>query len=235
MANAIIVGVGPGLGAALARRFARGGCDVALMARSESSLAPVAKEVEGLGRRAVQITVDAGDAASVASAFARAKAELGAADVLVYNAGAFKMGSLLELKPEDFESCLRINCTGGFLASREVLPDMVARGRGTVLFTGATASLRGSGNFACLAVGKFGLRALAQSMARELGPRGVHVAHVVIDGQIATPRARAMWPDRDPSTLLSPEAIAETYWQLHVQDKTCWTLELDIRPNSEKF
>src|SRR3954462_6670350 len=117
MPTAIVVGVGPGLGAALARRFARGGCDVVLMARSEANLAPVAKEVEALGRRAVSITVDAGSAPSVSSAFARAKAEAGAADGLVYNAGVFKMASLLDLSPEDFESCLRINCTGGFLAS----------------------------------------------------------------------------------------------------------------------
>lgn len=235
MATTIVVGVGPGLGASLARRFARGGMDLALMARSEQSLAPVAKEVQAMGRRVASIAVDAGDPASVAAAFARAKSELGSADVLVYNAGAFQRASLLELSPDDFERCLRVNCTGGFLAAREVLPDMVSRGRGTVLFTGATASLRGSAQFAGLAVGKFGLRALAQSMARELGPRGVHVAHVVIDGQIDTPRVRAMMPGRDPSTLLSPDAIADTYWQLHVQEPSCWTQELDLRPSVEKF
>jgi NAD(P)-dependent dehydrogenase (short-subunit alcohol dehydrogenase family) len=235
MATTIVVGVGPGLGAALARRFARGGMDVALMARSEASLRPIASEIQALGRRAAVVTVDAGDPASVAAAFARAKTELGTADVLVYNAGAFQRAGILELSPDDFERCLRINCTGGFLAAREVLPDMVSRGRGTVLFTGATASLRGSAQFAGLSVGKFGLRALAQSMARELGPRGVHVAHVVIDGQIDTPRVRQMMPGRDPSTLLSPDAIAETYWQLHAQQPTCWTHELDIRPSVEKF
>ena len=209
--------------------------DVALMARSEGNLAPSAKEVTALGRRAAAITVDAGDHASVAAAFARAKAELGAADVLVYNAGAFKMASLAELPPEEFESCLRINCTGGFFAARQVLPDMAARGSGTILFTGATASLRGSANFAALAVGKFGLRALAQSMAREYAPKGIHVAHVIIDGQIDTPRGRQMMPNRDPSTMLSPDALAETYWQLHAQARSAWTLELDVRPNTEKF
>jgi NAD(P)-dependent dehydrogenase (short-subunit alcohol dehydrogenase family) len=128
-----------------------------------------------------------------------------------------------------------VNCTGAFLAAKQVLPDMLARGRGTILLTGATASLRGSAGYACLAVGKFGLRALAQSMARELGPRGIHVAHVVIDGQIDTPSLRAMARDRATETMLSPDALAETYWQLHAQAPTCWTLELDVRPRTERF
>ena len=235
MPTAAVLGVGPGLGAALARRFARGGLDVALMARSEASLAPVELEVTSLGRRAHSILVDAGDDASVAAAFERAKAELGAPEVFIYNAGAFQRGSIVDTPLEEFERCLRVNCTGAFLAAKRVLPDMLKRGRGTILLTGATASLRGSANFACLAVGKFGLRALAQSMARELGPRGIHVAHVIIDGQIDTPGLRAMAPERGIETLLSPDAIAETYWQLHVQAPTCWTLELDIRPCTERF
>jgi NAD(P)-dependent dehydrogenase (short-subunit alcohol dehydrogenase family) len=115
------------------------------------------------------------------------------------------------------------------------LPPMIARQRGTILLTGATASLRGSANFSCLAVGKFGLRALAQALAREFGPQGVHVAHVVIDGVIDTPRVRQFMPKREKPTLLAPDAIAESYWQLHVQDHTAWTLELDVRPAVEKF
>ena len=112
---------------------------------------------------------------------------------------------------------------------------MVEAGRGTILLTGATASLRGSARFSALAVGKFGLRALAQSMAREFGPQGVHVAHVIVDGQINTPRVRERSPDREEHTMLSPEAIAETYWQLHAQDPTAWTLELELRPAVESF
>lgn len=235
MPTAAVLGVGPGLGAALARRFARGGLDVVMMARSKASLAPVELEVTSLGRRAHSILVDAGDDVSVAAAFERAKAELGAPEVLVYNAGAFQRGSIVDTTPEEFERCLRVNCTGAFLAAKQVLPDMLERGHGTILLTGATASLRGSANFACLAVGKFGLRALAQSMARELGPRGIHVAHVIIDGQIDTPGLRAMAPERAIETLLSPDAIAETYWQLHVQAPTSWTLELDLRPCTERF
>jgi NAD(P)-dependent dehydrogenase (short-subunit alcohol dehydrogenase family) len=124
---------------------------------------------------------------------------------------------------------------GAFYAAQQVLPAMVEAGRGTVLLTGATASLRGSARFSALAVGKFGLRALAQSMAREFGGQGVHVAHVVIDGQIDTPKARAMSPEREEHTMLSPDAIADAYWWLHTQDPTAWTLELDLRPSVESF
>ncbi|MFI5246079.1 MAG: SDR family NAD(P)-dependent oxidoreductase, partial [Gemmatimonadales bacterium] len=166
---------------------------------------------------------------------AKVSAELGAPEVLVYNAGAFQMGGLLDISAEDFERCWRANCFGGFLAAQAVVPEMLKKKRGTLLFTGATAALRGSAKFSCLAVGKFGLRALAQSLARELGPQGIHVAHVIIDGQIDTPRIRQMMPGRDASTLLSPDAIAETYWQLHAQDPTAWTQELDVRPAVEKF
>lgn len=232
---AAVLGVGPGLGAAVARRFARGGYAVALMARSEGNLAGVRSEIEGEGGRAAAVPTDATDPGSVGAAFRRVREELGDPEVLVYNAGAFQPGGILEITPERFDECWRINCAGAFYAAREVLPAMVEAGRGTVLLTGATASWRGSAGFAALAVGKFGLRALAQSMAREFGPRGVHVAHVVIDGQIDTPRVRRMYPDREGHTMLSPEAIAETYWQLHSQPPDAWTLELDLRPSVERF
>jgi NAD(P)-dependent dehydrogenase (short-subunit alcohol dehydrogenase family) len=230
-----VLGVGPGLGAAVARRFAREGHAVALMARSAKSREPVHAELSAAGARTLSVDVDATDAASVAAGFDRAKRELGHADVFVYNAGAFEMGGVLDVSPEAFDRCFRANCAGAFYAVQRVLPDMIAQKRGTVLLTGATASLRGSARFACLAVGKFGLRALAQSVAREVQPLGIHVAHVVIDGQIDTPRARGMFPGRDPRTYLSPDAIAETYWHLHTQDPTAWTLEIDLRPTSEKF
>jgi NAD(P)-dependent dehydrogenase (short-subunit alcohol dehydrogenase family) len=232
---AAVLGVGPGLGAAVARRFAREGLAVGLMARGEESLAAAREEVEGSGGTALAVTADATDAASVASAFNRVREELGAPEVFVYNAGAFQMGGILELSPEQFDDCFRANCSGAFYGAQQVLPAMVERGRGTVILTGATAALRGSARFAALATGKFGLRALAQSMAREFGPQGIHVAHVIIDGQINTPRLREDQPDREESTTLSPEAIAETYWQLHAQDPTAWTLELDLRPALESF
>jgi NAD(P)-dependent dehydrogenase (short-subunit alcohol dehydrogenase family) len=234
-AVAVVVGVGPGLGAAAARRFARGGFAVALMARGEDKLAPVKAAIEKEGGVARGFPCDTTDAAGVKSAFARIREELGAPSVLIYNAGAFQMGSVLEITPEDFERCWRSNCLGGFLTAREVVPAMLERGAGTILFTGATASLRGSARFACLAVGKFGLRALAQSMARELGPKGVHVAHIVIDGVIDSERARGMFAGREAATMLSPDAIAETYWHLHAQPATTWTHEVDLRPAVEKF
>jgi NAD(P)-dependent dehydrogenase (short-subunit alcohol dehydrogenase family) len=232
---AAVLGVGPGLGSSVARRFAGEGFAVALMARSEESVAGAREEIEDLGGTTLFVSTDATDPVSVASAFERVRAELGDPEVLVYNAGAFQMGGILELEPEKFDECFRANCAGAFYAARQVLPAMVERGHGTILLTGATAALRGSARFAALAVGKFGLRALAQSMAREFGPQGVHVAHVIIDGQIDTPRVRGMYPDREAHTMLSPDAIAEAYWQLHSQDPTAWTLELDLRPAVERF
>jgi NAD(P)-dependent dehydrogenase (short-subunit alcohol dehydrogenase family) len=232
---AAILGVGPGLGAAVARRFAREGFTVALMARKEESVAGVREEIEGQGGAALPVTADATDPASVEVAFGRVRSELGDPEVFVYNAGAFQMGGILEIEPQQFDECFKANCAGAFYASQQVLPAMVEAGRGTILITGATASLRGSARFSALAVGKFGLRALAQSMAREFGPQGIHVAHVIIDGQINTPRMRERSPDREEHTMLSPDAIADTYWQLHAQDRTAWTLELDLRPSVESF
>jgi len=232
---AAVLGVGPGLGAAVARRFAREGFAVALMARSEESFAGVREGIEEIGGTALPVAADSTDPASVEAAFGRVREELGDPEVFVYNAGAFQMGGILEIAPEKFDECFRANCAGAFYAAQQVLPAMVEAACGTILLTGATASLRGSARFSALAVGKFGLRALAQSMAREFGPQGIHVAHVIIDGQINTPRVRQRSPDRESQTMLSPGAIAETYCQIHSQDPTAWTLELDLRPAVESF
>jgi NAD(P)-dependent dehydrogenase (short-subunit alcohol dehydrogenase family) len=232
---AAIVGVGPGLGRALALRFARGGLAVALVARKEESLRPVQAELTAMGGVSRPFACDAADETSVREAFAQVRKELGPPDVLVYNAGAFQMGGVMELLPSDFERAWRVNCLGALLAAQAVLPGMLKEGRGTLIFSGATASIRGSARFAGLAVGKFGLRALAQSMARELGPTGIHVAHVIIDGAIDTARVRSMLAGREPHTMLAPTAIAETYWNLYAQDPTAWTQEIDMRPSVEKF
>jgi NAD(P)-dependent dehydrogenase (short-subunit alcohol dehydrogenase family) len=232
---AAVLGVGPGLGAAVVRRFAREGYAVALMARSEESVSDVRQEIEDSGGKTLPVSTDATDPASVEAAFEKVRTELGDPEVLIYNAGAFQMGGILEVTPKQFDDCFKANCAGAFYAAQQVLPAMQEAGLGTVLLTGATASIRGSSKFAALATGKFGLRALSQSMAREFGPQGIHVTHVVIDGQINTPRVREMSPDRDDSTMLSPDAIADTYWQLHSQDPTAWTLELDLRPAVESF
>jgi len=232
---AVVVGVGPGLGRALAVRFARGGFRVALVARHDESVRAAQAEVEGLGGYAAAFLADVAEEESVRSTFRRIEDEMGAPEVLLYNAAAFQVGGILELSAASFEQAWRVNCLGGLHSAQAVLPGMLQAGRGTILFSGATASLRGSANFAGVAVGKFGLRALAQSMAREFGPKGIHVAHVVIDGQIDTPRVRARFTGRDPKTFLDPMAIAEVYWSLHSQDATAWSQEIDLRPAVEKF
>ncbi|MEC4812369.1 MAG: SDR family NAD(P)-dependent oxidoreductase [Scytonema sp. PMC 1069.18] len=232
---AAVLGVGPGLGAAIAQRFAKEGFAVALMARNSETLAQIQSDIENAGGKAISVSVDATDPASVTNAFEQVRSQLSAPEVFVYNAGAFRMAGILELTPQQFESNWKVNCFGAFLAAQQVLPAMLERRKGTILLTGATAGTRGSARFAALAVGKFGLRALAQSLAREFGPQGIHVAHIIIDGMINTSRVREMAQERDENTLLSPEAIAQTYWQLYQQDATAWTLELDLRPAVEKF
>lgn len=231
-----IVGVGPGLGAALARRFAREGFAVALLARHMESLEPVRAGLAAAGTPVLALPTDGTEPAAVRAAFGRIASELGAPGVLVYNAGSFHRGGILELTPAQFVEAWQANCLGAFLAAQQVLPAMLQRKAGTILLTGATGSLRGGARFAGLAVGKFGLRALGQSMAREFGPQGVHVAHVVVDGQIDNPRTQARSPEgRAAASYLSADAIADVYWSLHAQHPTTWTQELDLRPALEKF
>jgi NAD(P)-dependent dehydrogenase (short-subunit alcohol dehydrogenase family) len=220
---------------ALCRRFAEAGMKVAMSARREAPLKALADELIAAGEIAHAYESDATDESAVARLFDKVSADLGEPDLVVYNAGAFQRASILEASAADFERCWRVGCLGGFLAGREAAKIMVARGSGTILFTGATASLRGSGQFFNLAVGKFGLRALAQSMARELGPQGVHVAHVIIDGQIAGPRHADLIKERGPDALLDPNAIADAYYQLHCQPRSVWTQEIDLRPWVERF
>ncbi|MCW2242450.1 SDR family NAD(P)-dependent oxidoreductase [Azospirillum canadense] len=232
--RAIVFGVGPGLGLALVRRLAGEGMAVAMVARDVGKLERL-RDAAGLqGVTAHACDVSKGD--EVAAVFGAAFDAIGAApDLVVFNASTFEPAGILDIDPTAFERCWRIDCLGGFHVGQQAARRMVPEGRGTILFTGATASLRGSARLAQFAVAKFGLRALAQCMARELGPQGIHVGHVVIDGQIATPTARERQPDRDPDTMLDPDALAETYVHLHRQPRTVWTLELDVRPAVEKF
>lgn len=235
--TAIIVGVGPRLGAAVARRFARAGMRVALAARNVSKLAALTTE---LGKQTRAYACDATDERAVIDLFASASRDLGAPRLVVFNAGAFVRKGILDTSAEEFERCWRVACLGGFLVGRGAVRSMLAAGgagrhRGTIIFTGATASLRGGAMFHNLAVGKFGLRALAQSMAREFQPQGIHVAHVVIDGQIESDRPGRSVAERGADAVLDPNAIAETYYQLHLQPPSTWTLELDLRPYVEKF
>lgn len=230
---AVIVGVGPGLGFALVRRFAKAGMAVAMAARNREKLEQLLAKEPIAGAKAY--ACDATDPSTVDRLFAQVDRDLGAPAVTVFNAGAFQPGGILEIEPAEFEQCWRIGCFAGFLVGQAAARRMVAAGHGTIVFTGATAALRGSARFANLAVPKFGLRALAQAMARELGPEGIHVAHVIIDGQIRSERYAHLAAERGPDALLEPDAIAEMYYQLHAQPRSAWTLELDLRPWSEKF
>ncbi len=232
---ALVVGVGPGLGAALARRLARAGMRVAVAARDAARLAPLVEELTGLGGDGRAYACDVTDEGAVRKLFDALKADFGAPDLAVFNAGAMLRKRVLETEVPEFERCWRIGCLGGFLVGREAARLMVTKGGGTILFTGATASLRGGPGFVNLAVGKFGLRALSQSMARELGPAGVHVAHVIIDGQILSQRHARLAAERPPDGLLCPDAIAENYYRLHRQHRSAWTQELDLRPWVESF
>ena len=234
--TAFIVGVGPGLGAALARRFANARMNVALASRKKANVQPFAEEINNYATiKARAFGCDATKPKEVAKFFEKATESLGEPDLVVYNAGAFVRDSILEIEPEDFERCWKIGCFGGFLVGQAAAKQMVARGKGTIIFTGATASLRGGAGFVNLASPKFGLRALAQSMARELGPKNVHVAHVIIDGQIMSPDRKKLAKSRGRDSLLAPEAIAESYFQLHHQARSAWTHEYDLRPWVEKF
>ena len=237
--TALIVGAGPGLGAALARRFARAEMNVVMAARQASSkLETLAVGFSGIVHRAVAVNCDATREGDVKALFERVRSEFGTPALVVYNAGAFVRKGVLETSAEEFERCWRAGCLGGFLVGREAAGAMLARDggrKGTIIFTGATASLRGGARFHNLAVGKFGLRALAQSMAREFQPQGLHVAHVVIDGQIASDRPGHSVKERGSDAVLSPDAIAETYFQLHLQPRSAWSFEVDLRPYVEKF
>lgn len=236
-AVAVVIGAGPGLGSALARRFARAGMRVAAVRRDGAALSPLIAE---LGGNARGYGCDATDETAVARLFASVSADLGQPHLVVFNAGGFVRAGLLETSAQDFERCWQTGCLGGFLAGREAVRAMLAapsdaRHRGTIIFTGATASLRGGARFHNLAVPKFALRALAQSMAREFQPQGIHVAHVIIDGQIESDRPGRSAAERGVDAVLSPDAIAESYYQLHCQPPNAWTLELDLRPYVEKF
>jgi NAD(P)-dependent dehydrogenase (short-subunit alcohol dehydrogenase family) len=231
--TAIVAGVGPGLGWALAKRFAGAGMQVAMAARSTDKLDALLESEPLQGARAY--ACDVADRASVERLFGDVARDLGTPDLVVFNAGAFQRGGILDIQAEDFERCWRIGCLGGFHVGQAAARRMLDAGRGTIIFTGATASLRGGAGFANLAVPKFGLRALAQSMARELAPKGLHVAHTIIDGQIASERYSHLAQERGPDSLLAPDAIAEAYYQLHLQDRSAWTFELDLRPWVERF
>lgn len=229
--NALIVGAGLGLSAALARVFAGAGMTVALAARNIAKLAALCRET---GARAY--VSDAADPASVRRLFATLDTEDRIPDLVVYNAGARIRGPITGLDAADIDAAWRVGAFGGFLVGQEAARRMLNRGRGTILFTGATASIKGFALSAGFAMAKFALRGLAQSMARELQPKGIHVAHVVIDGGIRSDeRADARHAGTDDESVLDATAIAESYLALHRQKSTAWSHEIDLRPRLEAF
>ena len=231
--TAIVFGVGPGLGWALSKRFLAANMRVAAVAREKAKLRSLAQSDSGQNIRLY--SADVSNGAEVTRVFECIERDLGPPDVVVFNAGAFQKGDVVDLDAADFERCWRIGCLGGFLVGQAAARGMAERGHGTIIFSGATAAIRGSAGFSALAVSKFGLRALAQSMARELGPQGVHVGFVVIDGQIESERYRQLALERGSDSLLDPNAIAELYLQLHQQSRNAWTHEVDLRPWVERF
>ena len=240
---ALIVGAGDATGGAIARRFARGGYTVCASRRSLDKLQPLVEQIKGEGGKAHGFASDARKEEEVIALVEQIEATIGPIEVLVFNIGANVPSSILDETSRKYFKIWEMACLGGFLNGREVAKRMVAREgeghKGTIIFTGATASLRGSANFAAFAGAKHALRALAQSMARELGPRGIHVAHTIIDGAIDTEFIRENFPERyalrESDGILNPDHIAENYWMLHKQPRDAWTHELDLRPWSEKF
>jgi len=236
---ALVAGVGDGLGGALARRFAAAGFTAVLVARSAERLARIAVSIEAAGGRAFARAADIREEAEVVKLFGEVESGIGPIAVAVANTGSNYRNSILDTPADMFEKVWRLSCYAGFLVGREAARHMVPRGHGTILFTGASASLRGAANFAAFAAGKGGARLVAQSMARELGPRGIHVASVIIDGMIDSARVRENFPERvaekPADGMLKPEDIAETYFQIHQQARSAWTFEVDLRPWAEKF
>ncbi|MFD1642427.1 SDR family NAD(P)-dependent oxidoreductase [Halohasta litorea] len=230
--TAVIAGVGPGLGESLARKFLAEGCQVGLFARSKDYLDELAAD---LGDDALAVPTDITDPEAVAAGFAAVREAFGPVDILVNHASGGSWKGIEEITHEEFEDAWRVSSYGALCCSQEAVDDMLDGGGGTVIFTGATSALRGRDGALGFSAAKFSNRGMAESMARELGPEGVHVAHVVIDGQIATPSVVEQYPDRDAEEFLDPDAIADSYWQLVEQDRSAWSLEVDVRPHVEEF
>jgi len=231
----VIAGVGPGLGASLARKFAKQGCRLAVLARSSDFLESLAEEIRQLGTEILAIPTDVGEADQVAAAFKRIRGRLGPVDVLINNAsasGPFRQ-PFVEIAPESFARGWKVGVLGAFLCSQAVVPDMLTKNAGCILFTGATSSVRGGA--ITFSSAKFGMRGLAQALAKELWPKGVHVAHVIIDGVIRENEYEPVPQDQTPEPLMNPAAIADVYWALIKQDKSAWSMEVDLRPHREKF
>ena len=229
---AVVVGVGPGLGASVARRFSRSHA-VAINARNADALRAFAGELRAAGASVLDVAADVVDAKEVARAYGAVVAGLGEPEVLIYNAAAGPFGNLDAVTPEQFENSLRVNALGAFHWVKQCVPAMVAKGSGVILFTGATAGRKAGARSVAFGPGNFAKRALAQSLARDLGPKGIHVCWIEVDGVIDLPNRKI--PTLDQSDMLNPDAIAETYWHIAHQHPSAWTNETQVRPFKEKF
>ncbi|MFP6639970.1 MAG: SDR family NAD(P)-dependent oxidoreductase [Myxococcota bacterium] len=238
---AVVVGVGAsqGLGAALSRRFAQEGLHTFVAGRTTEKVEQVVSEIELSGGRATPVLADITRTEDVTALLDRARDEGGSLDLVAYNAGNNQFSPLLEMSDDFFEDLWRVCCFGGFLVGREAARRMLPQGRGSILFTGATASLRARPPFTAFAAAKAGLRAVTQGMAREFGPAGIHVGHViidgVIDGDVVNSRFPAIKESKGEMGMLSVDAIADAFWMLHTQHPSAWSLELDLRPYKEPF
>jgi NAD(P)-dependent dehydrogenase (short-subunit alcohol dehydrogenase family) len=237
--SALIVGAGDATGGAIARRFAREGLTACVTRRSADKLVPLVQRIQAEGGQARAFGSDAREEAQVMDLVATIEREVGPLEVAVFNIGANVRFNVTDTTERVYRKVWEMGALSGFLMAREVAKVMLPRGRGTILFTGATASLRGGAGFSAFAGAKHALRALAQSLARELGPQGIHVAHVVIDGAIDTAFIAQNFPERyalkDRAGILDPDHIADNYWHLHQQPRSAWTHELDLRPWMETF
>ena len=240
---AVIVGAGDAIGSAVGRRFAKGGYIVCLVRRSVEKAAPHVAGIEAAGGKAHAFACDARDEESMTALFETIERDIGPVEVCLFNAGANTHRPALETSGKLFQQVWQLACFAGFVTGREAARHMLPRGKGTILFTGATASIRGGAGFAAFASAKAGLRAVAQSLAREFGPQGLHVAHLVIDGGVDSPAIHArrlarFGPDAPPpapGSLMALDTIAEAYWTLHTQPRDGWSFEMDIRPAVETW
>lgn len=237
--TAIVIGAGDALGGAIARRFARGGLIAVPSRRKTKPLGELVAEIEANGGQAEGIPCDARDEEAVIGLFDRVEEEIGPVEAFVFNTGAQHRSSILDMTSKIYRQVWESAAFAGFLTGREAARRMVVRGRGTIIFTGATASMRGGANFASFAGAKHALRALAQSMARELGPEGVHVGHIIVDGMIDSEAVRSKFPDVADALpeggMLNADHIADAYWAMHAQPRDAWTFEMDIRPAVEHW
>ena len=237
LGTTVVVGVGAALGASLCRRFAAAGHSVAMAARDAEKLTPLVREIEDGGGTAKAYAADATQDKDIVRLFARAEADFGPVDIAIFNAGARRyQASILDMPSDVFQDVWRISCLGGMIVGREAARLMVPRGSGTILFTGGRPSRRAEAELAAFAVGKFGLRSVAESMARELAPKGIHVAHFVIEGGIDNESSRKRRPEAVANDgLVSTEALADLYYHTYCQPRNCWSFEVDLRPWKDPF